>query len=621
MTNLNNIQNPEFLKKMTVKELEQLAGEIRSFLITNISKTGGHLASNLGVVELTIALHYVFDSPTDKIFFDVGHQSYTHKILTGRASRFPQLRQYKGLSGFQKRSESIHDVWEAGHSSTSLSAALGMAIARDLSHADYYVVPVIGDGALSSGMALEALNQIGSEKRNMIIIFNDNNMSISRNVGALTKGFSRLRAGAGYNSLKMNMKRSLRSNTIGEFVYTGLKTMKDALKDTIIDKGVFGEFNVEYLGPIDGHNMHDLIQSMQTAKLHEGPIVLHVITQKGKGYLPCETDREGSWHSVGAFNITTGEALHHIPEGYITWSQLMSDNVLKLADENEDIVALTPAMMKGSALHHFFAKYPERSFDCGIAEEHAATMAAGLAVAGKRPYLTIYSSFLQRAYDQINHDICRMDLPVVIGIDRCGLVGEDGETHHGVFDPGILSGLPNLIIAQPKDADEAGDLLYTAFHQKHPFAVRFPKGTIPAGSREMKEIPIGSWTIHHDAPENKVIVLSYGEDVERILDKVTVNNMPVTVVNCRFLKPLDEQMMRELCARNLPMIAYESDMKINGLGAGILSLCNDCGLDISLTRFAFPDEYIQQGGSNQLRREMHTDLMSLMEKIEELIKK
>lgn len=611
--NLSTIKNPEFLKFMTVEEMNALSAEIRKFLIDNISKTGGHLASNLGVVELTIALHYVFNTPQDKVFFDVGHQCYTHKILTGRASQFPTLRQYKGLSGFQKRCESEHDVWEAGHSSTSLSAAMGMAVARDLSNESYQIVPVIGDGAFSSGMALEALNEIGSERRKMVIVFNDNKMSISRNVGALTSGFSRLRSSKTYTQIKANMKKNLRTNSLGSSIYNGLKAFKDSIKDVVIDGGVFEEFNVDYIGPVDGHNIHDLIQVLRAASMHDGPIVVHVITQKGRGYLPCETDREGKWHGVGPFDVQTGKPLVEIPEGWSSWGGFMGDELCRLAEKNEDIIAITPAMVTGSFLNRFFASYPKRSFDCGIAEEHAATFSAGLAASGKRPFLDIYSSFLQRAYDQINHDICRMDLPVVIGIDHAGLVGDDGETHHGVFDIGILRPLPNLIIAEPMNAQEARDLLYSAFSQKHPYAIRFPKGKIPTSDlEEAKLIETGTWEVFNDSPENKVCIMTYGDLVSPVLEKVTVNSLPVTVVNCRFIKPLDTSVIERMAAENKKVIVYESDMKAGGLSSAILEYINDEKINLNVRRFGIGDEYIGQGSINQLRKEIHIDLSAVI---------
>ena len=613
---LTKIQDPSFLKNMSISELTQLAAEIRTYLIGSISKTGGHLASNLGVVELTIALHYVFDSPTDKIFFDVGHQCYTHKILTGRAAQFPTLRQYQGISGFQKRCESIHDVWEAGHSSTSLSAALGMAVARDLNHENYEIVPVIGDGALGSGMALEALNQIGSEKRKVIIVFNDNNMSISQNVGALTKGFARLRSARSYTNLKINMKNALTQSEVGRVVYSGLKNVKDAVRENVVDEGIFGEFNLDYLGPVDGHNIKDLIRVLSVACQHDDPCVVHVITQKGKGYTPCETDVEGHWHGVGPFNVATGKPLHEVPEGFNSWSGIISDAVLKLADRNPDIVAITPAMINGSALDHFFAKYPDRSFDCGIAEEHAATFAASLANSGKRPFVSVYSSFLQRAYDQINHDICRMDLPVVIGIDRAGIVGADGDTHHGLFDVGILRPLPNIIIGQPVDADEAEDMLYTAFHQEHPFAIRYPRGEMEVSKKKIgSKLEIGSWTTLYEPEGYRISVLAYGPDAKVIASKMKFNEMPVRVINCRFFKPLDEAMIRDLAERGQPVIVYETDMKTSGLGTAILEYCCDNQLNINIRRIGIGDCYVSQGSVNRLRKQQGIDLNTLYDMI------
>ncbi len=619
---LNDIQNPKFLKSMNIEELENLSGEIREFLIQSISKTGGHLASNLGVVELTIALHYVFNAPEDKIFFDVGHQCYTHKILTGRASQFPTLRQYHGLSGFQKRKESEYDCWEAGHSSTSLSAALGMAIARDLDHKHFEVIPVIGDGALSSGMSMEALNEIGSENRNMIIIFNDNNMSISKNVGALSNAFSHLRASNTYLNVKKNMKKSLRTSEFGEQVYLGLKNIRDALKKQIVKKGIFGEFNLDYIGPVDGHNLRDLIQVLEAVKGHRGPIVVHVITKKGKGYIPCEIDKDGKWHGVGPFNVINGKALNSTPIGQTSYSAVVSEKVRELAQKDENIVALTPAMMHGSSLSKFFAEFPDRSFDTGIAEEHATTLAAGLAIEGKRPYLCIYSSFLQRAYDQVIHDIARMDLPVVIGVDHVGLVGGDGETHHGIYDLGLLTGIPNMIVAQGKDAEEMENLIYTAFHQDHPFAFRFPKGYIKNSEpHEDQFIDIGTWEILNDDPNNKVCIFTYGEYVNKFLDKVVINSLPVTIINCRYIKPLDESVLKQITNRDMKFICYESDALEHGLGSMILEWCNDHDITISLKRFGIPDDYIEQGSERLLRKDLGIDMNTVMNCIQSYLNK
>lgn len=616
---INTIENPEFLKKLSVKECQILSLQIRQFLINSISKTGGHLASNLGVVELTIALHKAFDSPTDKIFFDVGHQSYVHKILTGRINEFDRLRQYNGISGFQKLSESKHDVWEAGHSSTSLSAALGMVISRDLNQEEYHVIPVIGDGAIGSGMALEALNDIGSQGKKIIIVFNDNNMSISHNVGAMTKGFARLRTEKGYTNLKKDVKTKLNKSNFGKNVLEGLKSFKNIVRDTVMDGGIFGQFNIDYLGPVDGHNFNEMLNAFEMAKNHDGPIVIHVLTQKGKGYKFCENDNSGKWHGVGPFNISTGKPLIGNDGKLEAWSKIMSDSLYRLAEKDEDIIAITPAMVVGSKLEKFFARFPERSIDCGIAEEHAVTLAASLALYNKKPFLSIYSSFLQRAYDQLNHDVCRMDLPVVFSIDRAGLVGDDGPTHHGVFDISFMRSLPNIILSQPKDAKEAQNLLNTAFNQKHPFGIRIPRGSTENFIGNFELIEVGTWTKFNDKEENKVVVFTYGNDVDVVLNKVIVNELPVTVVNCRFFKPIDENMLDYFVNKNMSMVIYETDILIGGLSSAILEWANDNNKKSNFIRLGIDDKYVTHGSNNQLRKEQGIDINSLFDIINNLI--
>ncbi len=613
---LYDIKDPDDIKGMSLDELENLCQDIRSFLIENVSKTGGHLSSNLGIVELTVALHYTFFSPKDKIFFDVGHQSYVHKILTGRAGSFSTLRQHKGLSGFQKRYESEHDVWEAGHSSTSLSAALGMAVARDLNHENYHIIPVIGDASLTGGMALEALNQIGYENKNMIIIFNDNNMSISKNVGAMDAAFTRMRTSKPYITLKEDISSTLSGSKIGKSVLENLRSFKNSVKDNVVDTSLFGEFNLDYIGPVDGHDLKTLIKILRAAKKHHGPIVVHVITKKGKGYSYAENDKFGKWHGVPQFDIKSGMFLSKMPSGHASWSEVIAKNLQYLAEKNEDIVAITPAMISGSKLTEFFHSYPERSFDCGIAEEHAITFAAGLANSGKRPFVSIYSSFLQRAYDQINHDVARMDLPVVIGIDRCGLVGEDGETHHGLFDVSMIRSMPNMILCQPKDAREAQQLLYTAFHQQHPFAIRYPRGNVPfTVSDTIEEVRIGSWTKWSYAEKSKVIVIAYGSDVDKIISKATVNAQPITVINARFFKPLDEEMMQEIMNSKLPVIIYETDILAGGLSSAILEYSNDHNCKKHYDRIGIGDHYVEHGSLPLLRKSEHIDMNSLFERI------
>ncbi len=590
-----DISGPADIRQLSIKELEALAAEIRAFLIESISRTGGHLSSNLGIVELTLALHVVFDSPRDRILFDVGHQSYVHKILTGRARQFSTLRQYKGLSGFQKRHESEHDCWEAGHSSTSLSAALGMAVARDLNGEHYHIVPVIGDGAMASGMSMEALNQIGGEERNMIIIFNDNSMSISRNVGAMDVAFTRLRTSRSYTTLKNDLQQGLSTSKFGRSLLKGMKNFKNAIKDNVVDTSIFGEFNLDYIGPINGHDLSELIKVLKVAKQHKGPIVVHVLTKKGKGYPYAENDKEGAWHGVAPFDPNSGKPLAALPAGHCSWSEAIARILCDLARDDRDIVAITPAMKAGAKLDGFAREFPQRFFDCGIAEEHAMTFAAGLAASGKRPFISVYSSFLQRAYDQINHDVARMKLPVVIGIDRCGLVGEDGETHHGVFDITMLHAIPNLIMAQPKDVQEARALMKTAFSCAQPFCIRYPRGSVPYTKEEGEPAPVGTWTRWAPQREARVCVISYGSDIDRIISKVRANDMPVEIVNARYFKPLDEAMLDDILYRSIPVIVYESDMLDGGLSSAILQYINDHRICCHLIRIGIGDHYVEQG--------------------------
>jgi 1-deoxy-D-xylulose-5-phosphate synthase len=600
---------------MSEEQLEELAEDIRAFLIESISRTGGHLSSNLGIVELTLALHKVFDSPKDKIIFDVGHQCYVHKILTGRAKRFNTLRQYQGLSGFQKREESEHDFWEAGHSSTSLSAALGMAIARDLKKEDYEIIPVIGDGALTGGMALEALNDIGSKQKKVIIVFNDNNMSISRNHSAMEKRITTLRTSPFYRTLKKDVKRNL-DNKVGAGVLTSLSHMKDSIKSEIIDAPLFKEFNLDYIGPIDGHNIPSLVAAFTMAKEVDGPIVVHVTTTKGKGYKYAQEDKTGTWHGVAPFNIETGQSLFRLPKNELTWSAIISNTLIDLAAKNPDIVAITPAMATGSKLIEFANLYPDRFFDAQIAEQHAMTMAAGMAQAGLQPFISIYSSFLQRAYDQLSHDVARMNLPVVIGVDRAGLVGDDGDTHQGIYDIAFMRSIPNLIIAQPKDAKEAQNLLYTAFKMKKPFALRYPKGNIPYKKNEEYElIEPGVWS-YTDVLEPKQIVISYGPDVDRIIKKAKENQVGLRVVNARYIKPLDHKMLKELFESGLPMTVFETDISNGGLSSAILEEMNAANENEHIDVIGIHDKFVPHGSIRKLRELEGINIETLFEELE-----
>lgn len=610
-----DIKSPDDIRGLSMDQLKDLAEDIRSFLISSVSSTGGHLSSNLGIVEVTLAMHYVFHSPQDKLIFDVGHQSYVHKILTGRAGAFSTLRQRHGLSGFQKRTESEHDPWEAGHSSTSLSAALGLAAARDLQHETGEVVAVIGDGALTGGMAMEALNDIGAQNRKVIIIFNDNNMSISPNHAGFEHHLTNLRTSKMYLSAKKDVKHNLESqNRAGTALLSGLTFVRDSIKNSLVDGGLFQDFNVDYLGPVNGHNIPELIRAMEAARSHDGPVVIHVQTRKGKGYAPAEQDKTGKWHGVPPFNAATGQFLNAGSTREKSWSEVMSDTLLRLARDDRKITAITPAMANGSKLLKFAKYFPSRFFDCGIAEEHGVTMAAGMAAGGLKPFISIYSSFLQRAYDQIHHDVARMDLPVVFGIDRAGLVGEDGDTHQGIYDIAFLRTIPNVILSQPKDVLEAQDLLYTAFRYGHPFFIRYPRGSVLWKEKtRLEEIPVGTWT-SFDVGEPEQIVITYGPEVDRVLAKARANNMNLRVVNARFLKPVDEVMLDEICGSGLPVTVFETDVSQGSLSSAILEYRQrrHPAMDI----IGLKDKYVPHGSVKMLRKEEGITLEDLFERLE-----
>ncbi|NNU89106.1 1-deoxy-D-xylulose-5-phosphate synthase [Anoxybacillus sp. CHMUD] len=614
------IQNPKFLKQMSNEQLVQLSEQIRQFLIEKLSKTGGHIGPNLGVVELTIALHKVFESPKDKLIWDVGHQSYVHKILTGRASQFDTLRQYKGLCGFPKRSESEHDVWETGHSSTSLSAAMGMAIARDLKGTDEYIVPIIGDGALTGGMALEALNHIGHEKKDMIVILNDNEMSIAPNVGALHNVLGRLRTAGKYHWVKDELEMLLKKiPAVGGKLATTAERVKDSIKYLLVSGVFFEELGFTYFGPVDGHNFEDLFENLHYAKKAKGPVLVHVITKKGKGYHPAESDKVGTWHGTGPYKIETGDFIQS-KQSAPSWSAVVSETVRKLAREDRRIVAITPAMPVGSKLEGFASEFPERMYDVGIAEQHAATMAAGLATQGMKPFLAIYSTFLQRAYDQVVHDICRQNLNVFLGIDRAGLVGADGETHQGVFDIAFLRHIPNIVLMMPKDENEGQHMVYTAIqYDDGPIAMRFPRGNglgVPM-DEQLKKIPIGTWEVLREGID--VAILTFGTTIPMALqaaERLANEGISVQVVNARFIKPLDEAMLHTLLQQNMPLLTIEEAVLQGGFGSAVIEFAHDHGYHGAIIdRMGIPDRFIEHGGVSQLLEEIGLTTEHVMERI------
>ncbi|UBH12266.1 1-deoxy-D-xylulose-5-phosphate synthase [Macrococcus armenti] len=618
---VTKIKDPSFLKDLSYESLESLSQDIRTFLIEKCSVTGGHIGANLGVVELTIALHKVFNSPQDKLIFDVGHQAYIHKILTGRANQFDTLRQYKGLSGFPKLSESEHDVWEAGHSSTSLSAAMGMAKARDIQGASYDVIPIIGDGALTGGMALEALNHIGHDKTNMTIILNDNEMSIAPNVGAMHNMFGRLRTNSNYNRAKSDIDALLSKLPGGHKLRDSADRVKDSLKYLVVNGIFFEELGIKYIGPVDGHNFKDLEDALLTSKRINGPVIVHLITKKGKGFHPAENDKIGTWHGLGPYKLETGEVLKGSSNGP-SWSQFFSDTVQRFAEQDKSIAAITPAMPVGSKLTKFQKELPQQFFDVGIAEQHAVTMAAGMAVNGMKPYVAIYSTFLQRAYDQMLHDVDRQNLHVVFGIDRSGLVGADGETHQGVYDISFLSHMPNMTIAMPKDENEAFHLLHNAFYKYNgPIAIRYPRGngygvTIDS---EPKTIIRGSWEVLHEGTD--VVVMSFGPTlklVESVYETLLKEGINVEVVNARFIKPMDVEYLNEVAKRNIPVITVEESMLSGGFGASVVNYFSDLNADVTVKRIGIDDEYIEHGDVSLLLDDIGINESTLIHEIKQL---
>lgn len=603
---------------MTTEELSDLSQDIRSFIMHSVARTGGHFSSNLGIVELTVALHYVFDFPRDKIAFDVGHQSYVHKVLSGRAKELKNIRQYGGISGFQKRKESPYDCWEAGHSSTAISGSIGIATARDLNKEDYQVIAVVGDAAIMSGESFEALNYLGTCKHKVIVILNDNNMSITKNVGGLSNMLSEIRVSEKYKNARDNYVTFLKKSKTGERVYQVTKKMKDVVKDHILDESVFTKLGLDYLGPIDGHNMEDLISALNTAKDYDHSVIVHVETVKGKGYEKAEKDKIGLYHGVKPFDLNHGivPVLH---TKHQSWSEAIANHVEFLMGKHQDICVITPAMITGSSLNHIFKHYPDRSFDVGIAEEHAMTFAAGLAISGKFPFLSIYSSFSQRAYDQLNHDIARMDLPCLIGIDRAGLVGEDGPTHHGVFDIGYMMPIPNLIIMAPHNQKEAELMMNTAYkNHDHPYIIRYSKNMIHKHKDHQQDVlNVGSWKIKFFDHAHLVSVITYGDQVKNVENLIREYDLPVNLINARFLKPMDEQMLDKVA--HTKIIVFETDMLMGGLGEAISFYYSQHHTPVELHAMGIGDHYVTHGSVKELLKREGLTMDDLLIKIRECL--
>ena len=616
---LERIQKENDIKTLTPKELDILRDEIREFLVESISKTGGHLASNLGVVELTMALHLAFDLPKDKIIWDVGHQSYTHKLLTGRKDGFATLRQLGGMSGFPKTIESESDCFNTGHSSTSISAGLGMAHARELTGEDYYVVSVIGDGALTGGMAFEALNNASQLKSNFIIVLNDNNMSISENVGGLNRYLSNFRTADAYSGLKENVKHSLSQIPgVGKKMVQKIHNAKSGLKQLFVPGMLFEEMGLIYLGPVDGSNIAEMRKTFNEAKRVDGPVLVHVLTKKGAGYLPAER-HPARFHGTEPFEIETGNPSNKRKKA--TYTDVFSTVMLKLAERNPKVVAITAAMTDGTGLKRFHLNYPERFFDVGIAEEHAVTFAAGMAKMGLIPVFAVYSSFLQRAYDQIMHDVCLQNLPVVFAIDRAGLVGSDGETHQGIFDLSFLSTIPNMTILAPKNKWELSDMMKFAVAFGAPIAVRYPRGLAYDGLKEFREpVVLGKSEMLYE--ESEVALFALGGMVaiaEEVRNRLKERGHSCTLVNARFAKPFDEEMIRRLAGTHKLLVTMEENVKSGGMGEHIESFLFSQKLDVSILTVSVPDQFVEHGNVNALREMLGIDAASVAARILEVL--
>lgn len=612
---LDKIQKENDIKKLKREELPQLADEIRTFLIEKISENGGHLGSNLGVVELTMALHLTFTLPQDKIIWDVGHQSYTHKLLTGRREGFETLRKYGGMSGFPKRKESACDAFDTGHSSTSISAGMGYAMARDLRGEDHYVVSVIGDGALTGGMAWEAMNNASRLDTNFIIVLNDNNMSISENVGGISTYLNSVRTKEGYINLKAGVENALSQIPVyGDEIIKRVRRTKNGLKQFVVQGMLFEEMGLTYLGPVDGHNIDLLTKTFREAKKVKGAVIVHVCTQKGQGYEPAMR-HPARFHGAEPFVIETG--LPKKKRVKANYTDIFSTVMCKMGNREPDVVAITAAMPDGTGLKRFRNMFPERFFDVGIAEQHAVTFAAGLAAAGLKPVVAVYSSFLQRAYDQVLHDVCIQNLHVVFAIDRAGLVGSDGETHQGIFDLSYLSSIPNMCVMAPKNKWELSDMMKFAIAYGGPIAVRYPRGEAYDGLERFRApMEYGKSEVIYD--ESEIALLAVGSMVKtavKVREKLRVMGYGCTLVNARFVKPLDEKMIRTLQAEHKLLVTMEENVRSGGFGEAVLDYLNEIGSKVRSINISLPDDYVEHGNVEILKADAGIDADSIVKRI------
>lgn len=614
---LEKIEQSSDIKKLKEEDYPILAREIREFLLEKISRTGGHLASNLGVVELTMALHLAFDLPKDKIIWDVGHQSYTHKILSGRRDGFDDLRQFGGMSGFPKRKESPYDAFDTGHSSTSISAGLGIAQAREILGEDYSVISVIGDGALTGGMAYEALNNAAQIKKNFIIVLNDNEMSISKNVGGMSRYLSSVRTKEGYAELKKGVEKTISSiPVIGKGLSRGIYTMKNGIKQLLVPGMLFEDMGITYLGPVDGHDVKAMVQVFKEAKRVRHAVLVHVITKKGKGYAPAEQN-PARFHGVDAFDIATGKSLKE--KVYPSYTDVFSRKICELAGKNPRLVALTAAMPDGTGLTRFAKEFPDRFFDVGIAEAHEVTSAAGMASAGLKPVVAVYSSFLQRGYDQVLHDVCIQNLPVLFAIDRAGLVGSDGETHQGIFDVSFLSLVPGMSIMAPKNLWELEAMLEFGADYEGPLAIRYPRGQAYRGLKEFAA-PVEYGKAEMLYEEKEIALFALGSMVstgEHVREKLKAKGYSCTLVNARFVKPLDTEMIDRLCENHRLIVTMEENVLRGGMGMCVTRYIHEKYPHIRVIQVALPDAYVEHGNVTVLRAMLGIDSDSVIRRIEE----
>ena len=611
---LERINKTNDIKKLTLQEKEILASEIRDYIIDVTSKNGGHLASNLGVVELTIALESVFDVSKDNIIWDVGHQTYTHKILTGRKDELKTLRKYKGISGFPKTEESPTDSFNTGHSSTSISAALGMATARDLKHKNNHVIAVIGDGALTGGMALEALNHLGSTKTRMIVILNDNEMSISENVGGMNDLLTDLRTRKNYRAINDKIRKAVEKiPVLGKIITKVVVGIKNVIKQIFVKGMYFEEVGIRYVGPVDGHNIEDLETLLNKVKDLDGPTLVHVITKKGKGYEPAENIPE-KFHGVSPFEIETGESVNKKKDDY---SKVFGNKLIKIAAKNKNVVAITAAMKEGTGLSEFEKKYPDRLFDVGIAEQHALTFAAGLAKSGMVPFVSIYSSFYQRGYDQVIHDICTQNLPVIMCVDRAGLVGADGETHQGVFDLAFFKLIPNITIMAPKDFKELEDMMEYAVTLNKPVVIRYPRGGEEISFAKHTKLKVGKAEVLETGKDYSVITIgSKVSTGQQVVDKLRDMNKTCDLINVRFLKPLDNKTIVDSITKTKKVIVIEDGTIIGGLSSSIKELIADNNINMKYAKYySYPDEFIKHGSIKELNKQYKVDVDSIIKDI------